>query len=192
MMTASPVRRRAAERGLSMILVLIFMVVMSTLALSMFRSFGLLELIAGNTMDKQRAFEASQSALRYGEWWLDSLGQAPLPVTCTGVVDANAAATLPVCDNALAQIDRLPWTPSRIDYTPPDMTVLAGGGVNGAGDINYQSRPALYIQYLGTQPDGVGQVYRITATGAGGHAATVSVVESAFELNSPVKNLGSP
>lgn len=184
--------RRSAQQGLSMILALVFLVVMSMLGGSMFRSYTLLEKVAGNTMDKQRSFEAAQSALRYAEWWLGDRGTAPLVVTCAGVTDVNLAATLPVCDSPLANATQVPWAGPRAVYTPNYMTVSAGGGLSAGGDVNYSSRPNLHVHFLGMQADGVTQVYQVTATASGGHAASVSVVQSAIALAPPVKDLGTP
>jgi type IV pilus assembly protein PilX len=175
-----------------MILALVFLGVMTMLGAAMFRGTTLLERVAGNTLDKQRAFEAAQSALRYGEWWLDANGSAPLVVPCNGVTDANLNATLPVCDSPLPQAATVPWTAPRIVYTPNFMAVAAGGGRSGSGDVNYSSRPELHIHFLGMQPDGVTHVYQLTAAASGGNPATVSVLQSAITLAPPVKDLGSP
>jgi type IV pilus assembly protein PilX len=183
---------RPAQRGLTMILTLIFLGVMTMLGAAMFRGYTLLERVAGNTMDKQRSFEVAQSVLRYGEWWLDAQGSAPLVVTCNGVTDANINAALPVCDSPLPTAGTVPWTAPRITYTPNFMTIAAGGGLSGSGDVNYSSRPELHIHFLGIQSDGVSHVYQLTAAASGGNPATVSVVQSAITLAPPVKDLGTP
>jgi type IV pilus assembly protein PilX len=61
---------RGTSQGYVLIVGLLFLLVLSLLAVSMMKSFGMQEKIASNTREKQRAFEAAQSALRYGEWWL--------------------------------------------------------------------------------------------------------------------------
>lgn len=189
---SAPRARPSTQQGLSMILALVFLVVMTMLGGSMFRSYTLLEKVAGNTMDKQRSFEAAQSALRYAEWWLGDRGTAPLVVPCAGVADLNVTPEVPVCDSPLATATQVPWTGPRAVYTPNFMTISSGGGLSGAGDVNYSSRPNLHVHFLGMQADGVTQVYQVTATASGGHAASVSVVQSALALAPPVKDLGTP
>lgn len=184
-------RWRHHQRGLTMILTLIFMGVMAMLGAAMFRGHTLMERVAGNTMDKQRSFEVAQSVLRYGEWWLNQQGTPPLVVTCGGVTDANLNAALPVCDTPLATPGTLPWAGSRIVYTPNFMTIAAGGGLSGSGDINYSARPQMHIYFMGIQPDGVTHVYQLTSTAPGGNPATQSVVQSVLSLAPPVKDLGA-
>src|SRR4051812_18960272 len=59
-------RRRAPQArqsGFILVTGLLFLVVLTLLGLAMFRSSGLMDRITANTRDKQRSFEASQSAL---------------------------------------------------------------------------------------------------------------------------------
>lgn len=183
-----PIGTRAHRRGFIMVVSLLILVVLTLLALAMFRSFGLLERIAGNTRDKQRAFEAAESALQYGEWWLGQ-GHGGMGANCAGVVDGNTLGDMRVCANALANPTNLPW-PSRTEYLPPGMTVSAGGGVTSEGDINYQAKPGLYIHYLGLSPDGLAQLYQVTGYGYGGNADTAAVVQSTYQMKTGVKDLG--
>ena len=155
----------------------------------MFRSFGSTEKVAGVTRDKQRAFEAAQSALQYGEWWLGQ-GLAGSVQACSSVVNANTIASMVVCSAPLATYTPTPWVPwaARMDYLPPSMTVASGGGVvTAGGDINYQAKPGLYIYAMGstTLPNGQSaSMYQVTAFGYGGNPDTVAVVQSTYELKS--------
>ena len=67
-----------ADRGYTLVVGLLLLVVLTLFAIGMFRSFGLQEKIAANTRDKQRALEAAQSALQYGEWWLGQGNGSPM------------------------------------------------------------------------------------------------------------------
>jgi type IV pilus assembly protein PilX len=185
----APARRPATSRGFILIVGLFFLVILTMLSIAMFRSFGLQERIAGNTRDKQRAFEAAQSALQYGEWWLGQ-GNGSTGAVCAGVTNGNVMTSMRVCSNALATPTTLPWT-IRTDYQPPQMAVAAGGGVvSVGGDINYQAMPGLYMSYLGLAPSGLAQLYQVTAFGYGGNANTTSVVQSTYQIKSAVKDLG--
>lgn len=180
-------------RGFVMIVSLLFLVVLTVLSISMFRSFGLQERIAGNTREKERAFEAAQSALRYGEWWLDQ-GNGGTGSTCSGLMSATDPTQMQVCSNALANPALPPWA-TRADYAPPLMALAAtgsSGGLTGSGkDINYYAKPGLYVSYLGLDPLGKSQLYQVTAFGYGGSATAVAVVQSTYKLASCVKDLGS-
>ena len=174
-------------RGFVLVMGLMFLLMCLLLGLAMFRSFGLQERIAGNTRDKQRAFEAAQSALQYAEWWLQS-GIAAMPGACAGVVDGSSVAAMRVCANAVATPTQLPW-PERTEYQPPAMVVQGGGGVTG-GDIRYRGKPGLQVHYLGLTPEGDGQLYQVSAFAYGGNPDTAAVVQSTYKLTSGVHDLG--
>ena len=61
----SPAARR--QHGMALISGLLVLVVVTILAVSMFRSFGMQARIAGNTREKQRALHAAESAQEYAE-----------------------------------------------------------------------------------------------------------------------------
>ena len=177
--------------GYVLIVALVFLLAMTLLSVTMFRSFGIQEKIAGNTRDKQRAFEAAQSALQYGEWWLGQ-GHASSGATCNGVLNGNVTPSqMQVCSNALLNPGALPWA-TRTDYLPPSMTVASGGGLTGSGDINYYSKPSLYISYLGLSPDGLSMLYSVAGAGYGGNPNTVAVVQSTYAVGAGTKDLGQP
>ncbi|WP_124381871.1 PilX N-terminal domain-containing pilus assembly protein [Ralstonia sp. SET104] len=181
-----------AERGYTLVVGLLLLVVLTLFAIGMFRSFGLQEKIAANTRDKQRALEAAQSALQYGEWWLGQ-GNGSTGIPCTGVNSGNTLANMRVCSTALATPSTLPWGVGST-YLPPFMTANGGGGMAGAsspaGDINYAGVPGLYINYIGMSPNGLAQLYQVTAYGFGGDATTAAVVQSTYRISSGAKDLG--
>lgn len=179
---------RAQERGFVLIVALLFLLVLTLLAVALFRSGGLQERIAGNTREKQRALEAAQSALQYGEWWLGQANRGT-GANCNTITNANVLAQMQVCSNALANPTSLPWA-ARADYLPPNMTVASGGGLSASGDINYQAEPGLYISYIGLSADGTAQLYQVTAFGYGGSASTAAVVQSTYQMKTGVKDLG--
>ncbi len=183
---------RQRERGYTLIVGLLLLLVLTLFAVGMFRSFGLQEKIAANTRDKQRALEAAQSALQYGEWWLGQ-GNGSTGTTCTGVNNGNTLANMRVCNIGLLTPTALPWGVGST-YLPPSMTANGGGGMAGAssptGDINYAGIPGLYINYLGLTPNGLSQLYAITAYGYGGDAMTAAVVQSTYRISSGAKDLG--
>jgi type IV pilus assembly protein PilX len=181
-------RRRSTERGMVLVSSLLLLVVVTILAVGLFRSFGIDEKIASNTREKQRALQAAMSAQDYAEWWL-AAGNGTSNVTCTGQV---TAAVGQVCLNSLQSVVTNVATLSAtgsgwittsgaaigVTYTPPNMNVthtIAAG--------TYYQQPAFYIAYLGSglSPTGsTGNVYQIDAVGYGGSPSTAAVVESTY------------
>ncbi len=186
-----------AERGMVLVSSLLLLIVVTIIALSMFRSFGIQEKIAGNVREKQRALQAAVSAQTYAENWLEfnSAGTASAP--CASVLNANIGQTQ-ICSNVLPtsvdnnDVTTLPWTIGGAtvgtNYTPPSMVVSATPIFNAASVDNpayagtYYAPPAFYISDMGasTDPSYPGEIYQIDAVGYGGNTSTVAEVESTY------------
>jgi type IV pilus assembly protein PilX len=177
-------QKHSHQRGMVLITALLLLIVVTILALGLFRSFGLDEKIAGNLREKHRALNAAQTAEQYAEWWLTTVN-APSGVNCTAPL---AAPT--VCSNALTSLASLAL-PNAVaySYTPtvPSAMPLSQTG----GQDSYYSAPAFYITYLGPwpAPGTSGSVYQIDAVGFAGTPDTAAIVESTFLLQSTVSNL---
>lgn len=174
---------RPGQSGIALVTCMLILVMLTLLAIAMFRGYGLQQKIAGNTREKERAFQAAESALQYGEYWLLQ-GTAGTGSTCTGAIAIRSDADMRVCTNPLQNpADPDNWAAASY-YNPPAMKVNAGGGIatdgNGNLDINYAKTPALYISYLGMAPDGERRLYLVTGAGYGGSSGTTSVVQSVF------------
>ncbi len=184
--TTAPPRAKGArpQAGFILITGLLFLVIVTLLALALFRSSGLMERISANTRDKHRAFESAQAALQYGEWWLgNTTSLTKSACTTTG----QTVASLHVCDTGLssssAAVATLDWAPNAFAYTPPNMTIATGGGLTASKtDVNYAAAPGVYVEDLGLMPDGKSELYQLTAYGYGGSADTVSVVRSTYKV----------
>jgi type IV pilus assembly protein PilX len=183
---------RARQRGLVLVSSLLLLLVVTILAVAIFRNFGIEEKIAGNQREKQRALHAAESAQQYAEWWLSSGTGVTTPVICNAVVPA---ATGQVCANTLPtvatnqNVANLPW-PSEVTYAPPNMQFNTAGGVN-----QYYATPFFYISYLGTTADSTTSnfklLYQVDAVGYGGTQNAVAVVESTYYLTTGVCDLGA-
>lgn len=189
---ATPPAGRWREKGIALMTCLLILVMLTLLAISMFRGFGLQQKIAGNTREKARAFEAAESALQYGEYWLTQ-STAGTGTNCTNAVVISSDADMRACSNPLTNPgDPANWV-AAMSYTPDAMTVGAGGGMttdgNGNLDINYAKVPGLYVAYLGLAPDGQQMLYSVTGAGYGGSSGTTAVVQSVFATSSKVKSL---
>ena len=176
-------RAPMAQRGVVLIISMLMLVFMTLLAVSMYCSFGIDQKIAGNSMEKARAFEAAQSALQLGENWIAS-GNASAPANCSAATIVSTTVGPPICTNPMSNPATLPWA-APATYTIPGMTVATGGGTNStSGDINYSSAPGIYIYYLGKNAAQTTTYYQVDAVGYGGSTSTTSIVESIYAMTS--------
>jgi type IV pilus assembly protein PilX len=184
MMSATS-RRAVRERGFVLISSILLLIVMSILAVSMFRNFGIEERIAGNLREKQRALHSAESAQQYAEWWLMAGTNVNLVINCAAVVNANLNQGQ-VCSNSLpsslpvgTDVTQVPWIVGGnlvgVDYTPPTMVTTQPTGFG-----TYTAPPRFYISVLGPSATGQGTVYQIDAVGYGGTLSAASVVESTY------------
>jgi len=177
------------ERGMALITSLLLLVVVTILAVSMFRSFGIEGKIAGNVREKQRALLAAESAEQYAEWWLRQGSNSAVGSTiCNTKMDANnnegqiCSNTLPMLLGGIAGIGTGTW-PTYTEYTPPGMHV-SSSSIDGE---SYYAAPRFYISDLGSNKDGSGaEVFEIDALGYGASPNTVAVVQSTFIVNQGV------
>ncbi|MDE2130534.1 MAG: pilus assembly protein PilX [Betaproteobacteria bacterium] len=169
--------------GFVLIASLLILVVLTIIAVAMFRSFGLQELMARNLREKTRALEAANSALSYAEWWLNQ-NNAGTGSNCSGAPSPTGAAR--VCTNQLNNPSLLSnWTVGST-YTLPSATVSSSGGVG-----TYYASPKFYIQYLGLDATKNSTIYLITAMGYGGNENAVAVVQSTYAFTA-IKDLTGP
>lgn len=186
--------RRSRQGGLVLISSLLLLLIITIIAVSMFRSFGVQEKIAGNFREKERATHAAEEAQEYAEWWLTSSYDTGVTAVCNSVIDANTqVSSVQVCSNALPKyvagsVATVPWKINGVEvgvtYTPPGMIVSA---TPSAG--TYAQPPSFYISYLGVCKDNLqASCYQIDAVGYGGTDQAVSVVESTYEVSSGVRS----
>ena len=179
--------------GFALITGMLILIMLTLLSVAMLKGTGLQQKIAGNTREKERAFEAAQNALRYGEYWLSS-GSHGTGIPCSGPVTVTSDMDMRACSSVLAKPgDPDTWT-NQMNYTPASMKVLAGGGKvtdgNGNVDINYTKPPGMYIAYLGLGPNGLQTLYSVTGVGYGGSDGTAAVVQSVFASTASFRDLG--
>src|SRR5580658_1416691 len=202
----------ARQRGMALVSAMLLLVIITILALSMFRSVGTQEKVAGNVREKERALHAAESAQQYGEWvLLNQPNLAAVDVTCGGNAPLqNAmAGEVEICANSLAQLgfttpaslNSVPWTVAGGQVgswmLPQGMTTSTSGGwsalvLNGVttNTADFYAAPVFYIADVGSAADGQGEAYQIDAYGYGGSANAVAVVESVYEVAQIVTNHG--
>jgi type IV pilus assembly protein PilX len=183
----------AGMRGIVFVSSLLLLLVVTLIAVTMFRSFGIEERIAGNLREKHRALHAAESAQQYAEWWLTSGNNINLVAPCSApLLNANQQQGA-VCSNTLpslvGDVTVVPWQVNGaevgVQYRPPAMMVNATSAAN-----TYYTAPRFYISLLGPAAGGQGNIYQVTAWGYGGTTDTVAVVESTYLVAAGVRDLG--
>ena len=175
-----------AQRGIALISALLLLLVVTIMALAMFRSYGVQEMISGNVREKQRALQAAETAQAFAEFWLSQPANIAAGTTvCSGLVHANLNQGQ-ICSNVLPTPATVPWisggTEVAVTYNPSlDINVSATGGAN-----TYYSIPRFYISDVGLGADAQGEVYQVDAVGYGGTVNAVAEVESTFEVKTNV------
>lgn len=185
---------KTAQAGMVLITTMLLLVIVTLLALAMFRGVGLEERIAGNTMEKQRAREAADSAQRYAEQWLVTNVTSTPAVDCSATASPSTSAPT-ICSNILANsvdsgsMASVPWKigggPAGYTYNPVNSATSASYfAVNTAGGAGtYYAAPVLYISQLGPDATLSNAVdYSIDAWSYGGAQSTVAVVESTYRI----------
>jgi type IV pilus assembly protein PilX len=171
---------RSMERGMALVAALLLLLVLTMLAVGMFRSFGLQEHIAGNTRERQRAVHAALAAQSFAEWWLRSNNgaNAQQGTDCSQITLGTSPQ---ICTNALSTPATLPWG-NFVSYTPNGMSVVSTAGTIDA----YANPTGYYIAWVSGTFDSVSNTvlnnYLVDANGYAGSTSTAAVVESSFSV----------
>jgi type IV pilus assembly protein PilX len=186
-------RNSSGQRGVILVSALLLLVVMTMLALLMFRTNGVQQLIAGNLRETQRAMQSAEDAEEYAELWLSTVGALTERVPCTtaGVVAYGPSSSPSVCTATVASIDdaanviTVPWT---IGGSEVGFTFFPGSTASSSGDLtlstttpsqnSYYEPPRFYITQL-TQTSNQA-LYQIDAWSYGATTNTTAVVESTY------------
>jgi len=178
---------RRHERGIAMVTVLMFLVIMTIIGMAAMRSSGLQERMSGNMRDQDVAFQAAENALREGEAWVNALVAMPT-VSASGSGNCTAP-----CANTV-------WTLDAVEINAGNFTDHANiwdAGVKNvrAGTIvgTENTAPQYVIEYnrfisdptsslnIGQPGDENGrQLFRVTARGTGMTDDSRSVTQSTY------------
>jgi type IV pilus assembly protein PilX len=180
------------QRGVALMSSLLILLVLTIVALAMFRSFGLQEKIAANVRERQRAVHAAEGAQSYAEWWLGA-NSANTTVVCSSLLSANLGQGQ-ICSNKLsdtvASVADVPWLAAGalvgVTYNPGNALTIT----TAAAKDTYYSVPLFYISDVGVSADGRGEIFQVDAAGYGSTANTVAVVESTLVVISGVIDRG--
>lgn len=181
---------RKSQRGVVLISSLLLLLIVTIFAISMFRSFGIEERIAGNTRDKERARASAMTALQYAEWWITQSNWANASSCPAQLLVAPTGGQICLQGTGLVtkipngDVTVVPWVSGGQEvgtqYTPTGMNVT-----NAAAADYYAAPPRFYISFISTinTPLNCGNLYQIDAWSYGSSKSTVAVVESVFETN---------
>jgi type IV pilus assembly protein PilX len=174
---------------------LLLLLVVTIIALSMYRSFGIQEKIAGNMREKQRALSAAVTAQQFAENWLMNNATSASVPCVAGLLNGNVGQGQ-ICNTATAlknvvpngDVTTVPWTAGGgyvgVTYLPAGMQVSQTTSYSAANVANpsYFGTPTYYISDMGASADPSipGEIYQIDAYGYGGGSATVAEVESTY------------
>lgn len=142
--------RPSAQRGVTLIITLVMLVVVTLIALSSLRSTTMNERMAGNSRDRQRAFQAAEAAVRTCLAQLENNSYTGTKSTPT------AAGTAPLWEVASN------WT----DTTSSAVTVT-GAGLN--------ANPRCLVETLGSLGS-----FRVTGRAVGGSVDTVVMLQATY------------
>lgn len=203
-MSSLPRRHARRDRGMVLITSILLLLVVTILALAMFRGVGLENRIAGNVMDKQRALQAAASSEDFAEQWLLNNAANATATVCSGATFTATTTTPTVCSNLLATSTDaasalvVPWSMSGASvgysYNPITTGAMTLFPVSTAGGAdNYYQAPTVYVADLGTDATYANAVdYQLDAWSYGGSTGTVAVVESVYQIRYIATGGGGP
>jgi type IV pilus assembly protein PilX len=211
-MQPRPPTQLCCARGFVLIASLLLLLVMTLLALTMFHSFGVQELVAGNVREKQRALQSALAAEQYAEMWLTAPGNVLTnTVDCSTVsLQPYSATSVPyICLQPISfvvPVTQVPWkigakevgfmffpgstsTPGNGD-TFGDMYVSQTGALNGNNEASYVQVPRFYIGLLSATASQA--IYRIDAWNWAGTPNTAAVVEANYSVTCATCSAAGP
>ena len=194
---------RAAQRGVVLVIALIFLLLLTIIAVAASGRSLLQERMAGALLNSQRAEMSADTALRGAEWKLwSSASDLATPLGCGSSLFPGCSIYDPVNPDAKAEAFRTQsgWiTDGAAEYTgvksnPVDFTATVNGKlaynpyyiVEDMGPVRPPgSGPQHESGQTGPTGSGPGQVnlemYRITARATGGDKNAVTVLQSTFD-----------
>jgi type IV pilus assembly protein PilX len=189
--TSIAARRHA--RGAALIFVLVFLLVLTTLATAALSTNTAEERMTYAASDRNRAFAAAESALAQGEQWIEAQTTQPIAMSCASPC-ANAPLVWSSNTTSTADWFAFDWTGLSRDFALDYGSGHSPSTRAHATLTRVAESPRYVIEEIGPNLDGslvVGQgaaprrwYYRITARGTGAQSNTPStaaaIVQSAY------------
>lgn len=155
------------HRGSALVISLVFLVVMTLIAVGAMRDTTLQERMAGNLRDRSLAFQAAEAALREGENWL-----------------LSPAGRLTAGNLADELADPATWDPAVDLPTQAPTPGFSDGGLHSGNPVFHVSPPQISrsrgsaLDIGGTGGSAVIVSHEITARGVGGTNTTFVILQS--------------
>lgn len=189
------------QRGVVMVVALVFLLLLTMLAISATSNSLLQERMAGGLRNAQQAEMSAETALRGAEWKLWTIGSVGIHLRCGTETSSECYIFDP--DHPISDVVKFRTQPgwssagatvyrgerNTVDYTTLTNGKLARNPLYIIEDLGVELPPGTNgsLRESGvTGPGGSGytstaaHVYRITARGSGGNGNTVRVLESTF------------
>ncbi|MCC4594891.1 pilus assembly protein [Xanthomonas campestris pv. phormiicola] len=167
-MVTIPVSGAASQRGISLLVALILLLIMSLLAVAVLRSTSLEERMSANLLDRTRQFQAAESALRIAETAISAGVSVPSSGCTSGVCVAPlAGATDRWLDSGFSG-----WTTAS-NTGNTDTAITTSYIIEYMGDGAYGPNCTTSKSTASTDANCDMQRYRITARSTGSDRAAV-------------------
>ena len=180
-MTMAP--HKSKQSGVVLVISLIMLVLLTLLGVTAMQTTSLEEKMAGNSKDRNIAFQAAEAALRDSEANIEALrisgalfGKTGLATDCSsaGICDIPDDAAVNVFDGSAASVTMLG---NAVNY---------GSATSAANIANVAAQPQYLIQAKRIEIPGVEDwqdIYVNIAIAQGGQATTSSILEETYRPN---------
>jgi type IV pilus assembly protein PilX len=156
----------SGQRGVTLIMALIFLAVLMLLGVTVAQNTSMEERMAGNTRDRDLAFQAAEAALEDAETALAGYLANPFDGSTTGLIAFNAA--------------------NATDATYWNAYNWAGASQTASTSLAHVVEQPRYVIEKKPNTGPVGspiQHFRVTARGVGGSVSTVVILQAEYEYN---------
>jgi len=167
--------RPVRQQGVALIVALIFLAVLAILGVAIARNSSMEERMAGNTRDRDLAFQAAESALRDAE---DDLNKVGGYIDAATPFDNSTAGLIPYVAR-----DAADWKAYTWDNSNSQEATAGIANVNANPRYVIEKKPNTIIPPVppSVTPTTV-QHFRVTARGVGGSADTIVILQSEYEI----------
>lgn len=168
------------QNGISLFLVMVFLVILSILGVAVIQSSSLSARIAGNEADRTLAFQAAEAALRDAE---KDIRGACTPATCraTPIAPETADIFQATCALGLCLPSATGVTPVwevKDNWTTANRAATYGRFTGAAALPVVSQQPQYLIEYFKV---GESFIYRVSATGYGANSSTQVLLQTSVK-----------
>lgn len=168
------------QQGISLFLVMVFLVILSILGVAVIQSSSLSARIAGNEADRTLAFQAAEAALRDAE---KDIRGACTPATCraTPIAPETADIFQATCALGLCLPSAEGGTPVwevKDNWTTANRVATYGRFTGATALPVVSQQPQYLIEYFKV---GEAFIYRVSATGYGANSSTQVLLQTSVK-----------